>query len=679
MPLRTGPLVLTLLVTVGSTLAAQGTWNDNSTMQLVRRAVDARAHAPANALHDFEARAHGFLFFLAQLGDQGLTEPPRLIRADQLELEVYWKAPGASKQRIIGWRDRIALPTDIVYHRDHLGIVTNGFGDRIRIGEGDEVRGVPHPLAPSGPSLYDYALEDSLTLRLPGRTVRVQAIAFRPKDPSAPRVVGTLYVDADDGSLVRFRFSFTRAAYRDPTLEDITVSLENGLWNGTYWLPRAQELEIRRRTTWLALPARGIIRAQWKIDTYRFDVGLADARFLGPEITSAPPAVRDTFPWSGSLDSAVAAVRGSDETVDLRAVRARVASLAAAHALGGLPRAAFGVGGVSDVIHVNRVGGFTPGIGYVVRPNLTTTLSAWVGYGASDHRALGRLRTSVDHEGVTWSLSVSRVLRDVGDEPVISPILNSMLAQELGDDFGDYVLATRGEAAAEWRIGTYGQVRVAAGIEQTASVSTAATPASGAYRPNPALGAGRIEFGTVHVRTTDASSRRHVAVTVEGGRGQASGDGYMRVRLSGAWAIDAGETEIVASGWAGWASDAVPPDRAFVLGGRGTLVGMPFRAFGGRTAVLGRLEWRIPVPFAAIPLGPYASTGKRIEVAPFVAAGWAARPLTGFPWAATGVRPTFGVAADVIDGLLHLEGGWSPRDHAVGVTADIRRSLWPVL
>src|SRR2546426_5758072 len=103
--------------------AAAQTWNTDSGLALVRRAIARRTLAAGDtALRDYKAQAHGFLFFLGQFGE-GLTEPPRLVKADQLELEVYWKAPGLSKQRIVGWRDRAELPTDIAYHRDHLGII----------------------------------------------------------------------------------------------------------------------------------------------------------------------------------------------------------------------------------------------------------------------------------------------------------------------------------------------------------------------------------------------------------------------------------------------------------------------------------------------------------------------------------------------------------------------------
>jgi hypothetical protein len=127
-------------------LAAQA-WDDPDGLALVRRAVERRAAARGEAsLESYRTRAHGFVFFLAQVG-AGLSEPPRLVKADELAVEVYWQAPDRSKQVILGWRDGAYLPTDIEYHRDPLGIVTNDFGDVIRIGEGDEVRDVVHLLA----------------------------------------------------------------------------------------------------------------------------------------------------------------------------------------------------------------------------------------------------------------------------------------------------------------------------------------------------------------------------------------------------------------------------------------------------------------------------------------------------------------------------------------------------
>ena len=92
------------------------------------------------------------MLFLAEIGPDPAAAP-RLVKADELQVEVYWEAPNRSKQTVTAWRERRFLPTDIRYHRDHLGIVTGDFGDAIRLGEGDEVRDVVHPLSPVGPAL----------------------------------------------------------------------------------------------------------------------------------------------------------------------------------------------------------------------------------------------------------------------------------------------------------------------------------------------------------------------------------------------------------------------------------------------------------------------------------------------------------------------------------------------
>src|SRR2546428_683899 len=211
--MRVAVAALALGALVPAPAAAQA-WNSGPALELARRAVLRRGGAVADSsLHDYKAQAHGFLFFLGAFG-QGLADPPRLVKADQLELEVYWKAPASSKQRVIGWRDQAQLPTDINYHRDHLGIIQNNFGVAMRLGEGDEVRDVPHPLSPAGPDIYDFALDDTTTIMLPEREVRVVTLRVRPKDFTLPRIVRTLYLDVETADLVRVRCEVEEIAGR---------------------------------------------------------------------------------------------------------------------------------------------------------------------------------------------------------------------------------------------------------------------------------------------------------------------------------------------------------------------------------------------------------------------------------------------------------------------------------
>ncbi len=303
-------------------------WNTDAALALARRAAVRRSGAAADTtLRDYKAQAHGFLFFLGAFGE-GLAGPPRLVKTDQLELEVYWRFPASSKQRVVGWRDQAQLPTDITYHRDHLGIVQNNFGTAMRLGEGDEVRDVPHPLSPVGLDIYDFALGDTTLIVFPEREVQVVALAVRPKAFDLPRIVGTLYVDAASADLVRMEFNFTPRAYLDPELEDVSIVLDNALWEQRYWLPYRQEIEIRRRATWLDVPVRGIIRARWEIDGYVLNVGLAQSWFAGEEITFLPKAERDSFPWKVPIGAALEGVAEPVRRGDRGAGRRRAARAA---------------------------------------------------------------------------------------------------------------------------------------------------------------------------------------------------------------------------------------------------------------------------------------------------------------------------------------------------------------
>ncbi|MDH5198292.1 MAG: hypothetical protein OEY20_13695, partial [Gemmatimonadota bacterium] len=542
--------------------------------------------------------------------------------------------------------------------------------------EGDEVRDVPHPLAPDGPETYDYQLVDSLRIELPGRTIRALEIAFRPRDFAEPRIVGSLFLDADGGELVRMQFSFTRAAYLDESLEDIAVILENGLWDGRYWLPRQQEIEIRRRTTWLDVPARGIIRGRWDVDGYVFNQDPPGAVFLGPEIVATPSA-RDSFDWRESLDDAVAAELGPRPTLRMDDVRIVAQRLAGPRSISGLRTHGPSVESASEVLHVNRVEGMAIGVGYVVRPAAgPLRIRGWGGYGFSGHRVTGGVALSYQLGGWRLGLSGRREIRDFADTPAISGVLNSFLAQELGQDYGDYVLLDRARIEAAARAIVVGVAFVA-----TDSLMGAAQPLTGTYRPNAPLGSGDWWTADVAVggRTGGiVGGYARGSVAVEGGAQR--GRRYVRLVGRGAAEQALGPGRLGLRADVGWGSDDLPPHRLFVLGGRGSLVGEPYRAYGGRTAVVARLEWSVALPAPAIALGRYASTGRQLGLAPYVAAGWTARPLTDLPWRASdGIRPVVGVTVEAFHRLLLVEFGWGVRDGGLEVTVDVRRDLWPML
>ena len=691
MPRRSAPPLVPLCI-VASILgiaasprrgAAQD-WDSPTVLNLVDRAIIRRSAAFADtALRDFSARAHGFVFFLGQIGE-GLSEPPRLVKADQLELQVYWKAPNLSKQIVQGWRDRQDLPTDIQYHRDHLGIALNNFPDRIRLGEGDEVRDVPHPLAPAGPDLYQYALTDSLTIQLPDRAIQVYQIAVRPRDFTAPRLVGSMFLDVDQGDLVRMAFEFTRAAYLDAQLEDITVAIENSLWAGRWWLPYRQEIAIRRRGTWLDFPVRGIIQGRWEIDGYRFNQGVDEYLFQtpGPEIVFAPPEVRDSFPWPDSLGAAIRDVGRPARVEDFAGVRAQVRAVAVGHAIDGLRRTQLGGSSVSDFAHFNRVEGLALGLGATLRGgDDATTLHVRAGTATATTLVTGAAQLVVRHGAWTWRAGGAREVRDLGDEPVVSGVVNSLSAQETGADFGDYFLATTGAASADLALGGRTTLRLAAGWERIGSLATHATWARGSFGPNPPVGAGdwtRVQLSLRRLAPSFTTARSLSGrLEVEGGAGP---DRFLRAYGDLRWQVPAWSGWLVARASAGAATAGLPAYRAFVLGGRGTLLGEPFRAYAGRASAWGTLELRLPVGVPEIPLGSFAGTGRSATLIPFLAAGWAGEPIRGaFGTPSRGLVPVAGLGVGWFHDMIRFDAGWGLGTGRLGMAVDVSRDFWDIL
>jgi len=672
------------LALVGARRAAAQQWDSPEALALVQRAIARRGASLADtALTDFSARAHGFVFFLGQIGE-GLSEPPRLIKADQLELEVYWRAPDRSKQIIIGWRNHPYLPTDINYHRDHLGIAMNNFADRIRLGEGDEVRDVPHPLSPGAPALYQYALVDSLEIRLPDRAIEVYELRVRPRDFAAPRIVGSLFIDRTFGDLVRMTFNFTRGAYLDAQLEDISVSIENSLWDGRFWLPVHQEIEIRRRATWLDFPARGIIRGHWDIDSYRFNQGVPDSVFrFGPEIVAAPAAVRDTFPWTDSLDAAVRDVAQPARLADFAKIRAQATAIAMGHVLTRLNQTEFAGVSVSDFAHVNRVEGLALGAGLDHRSaDLANVLRLKVGAATATPLLVGGASVSSRHGPVTYQAGGFREVRDMGDVPVVSGVMNSLLAQEFGVDYGDYSLASGGSASVTRALSGRTTLGLSLGYERVDSLAVHYRWARGAFdRPNPGADAG--DYGVARLslarRSGSFATERELSGRAEleaatGAREYARAYGELR------WQIPAGPTHVIIRAAGGAATADLPRQRAFLLGGRGTLLGEPFRSAAGRAMAWTSAEWQFPIPAPAVPLGSYGGTGRTATLAPWVALGWTGGAIAGLPAAPTrGARASVGVGLGLLHDLLRVDAGVDTRTGRFAGSVDVSRVFWDIL
>lgn len=512
--MTTGMLILLAPVA----MAAQD-WNSPRAESLATHATAVRAAQLADSgLKSYKAEARGYLTFLAQLG-KGFPDPPKIVRADQIASDIYWKAPASSKQLIKGRRDTLLLPTDINYHRDHLGIVQNNFPSIIRIGDGDEVEDVPHPLSASGLKDYDFSVGDSLQIRLGDRTLDVVQLRFRPRDQNAARAIGSVYVDRESGAVVRMAIGFTRAALKDKDLEDLSVVLESGLIDGRYWLPRRQEVEIRRTGTWLDYPARGIIRGRWDIDDYQVNVPVDGVFDTGPEIEAARGAAitreglirTKQFTFTGAvLDSIPADVRAfasgdvsrlHDEVNGL--VRAKTVERAQSFALAG--------SSASQFVHENRVEGIALGVAATVHPTPRLSVNAGTGYGFSDHQWKPHgAATYTTSYGASVTASAYRTLHDVSIVPERSGLINSFAAQEYGSDFTGLFSARGGALTLAAPSGMAIRPTVELALEDQGMVQVNAVPASGRYEPAQPATPLREARATLHLDAPRFLSLIHI-------------------------------------------------------------------------------------------------------------------------------------------------------------------------
>lgn len=667
-------------------------WNSPRARALAEHATERRAAQLADtALRNYKAEARGYLTFLAQMGE-GFTQPPKVVRTDQIASDIYWRAPNFSKQLIKGRRDTLLLPTDIRYHRDHLGIVQNNFPSIIRLGEGDEVRDVPHPLSAAGLKEYDYALRDSLQIQLGPRTLNVYEVRIRPKDERAPRAVGSAYIDRESGEVVRLTLSFTRAALKDPSLVDVSVVLDNGLIEGRFWLPHSQEIEIRRTGTWLDYPVRGIIRGRWEISDYEVNQMLP-IDFNGPEIqlvsgatyTASGAVSSPGYKFSGGiLDSLPPDVRAASDE-DVQKVQEEARALVRAQALARARTPAISGRRISDFIHANRVEGIALGAG--VSQGLGNGFALHVGttYGTSDHewKPHGGL-SFVRPSGAGIDFMAYRELREAGDVAERSGVINSFAAQNFGSDYSD-LYRVRGSAIT-WRSSALAPIqgRLQLAWEREDSTAVHATPASGQYEP--AFRAlpwrqVRLTLGTnVPTHAFLGGTELTLSIRADGIRGHRLDfsdptHDFLRGVLDGEVTRAFGTQTLVLRTLAGGVTHSdhfniIPLQHLLYLGGPVSAPGYDFHELWGRAMFSQRVEWQFKVPFPSVPLATWGRAPGSLTLAPYTNVAW----VEGFDW-----KPSVGVGALSIFDLLRVDVARGLHKGRWTFNLDVNRAFWPVL
>ncbi len=584
-----------------------GQWNDDRVLELIARArAERHSLAVDSTFRSYVGEARGYAYFLIDRPD---SDEVTLVKADQIAIEVFWRAPNQTGQRIVGLRDEKVLPTNINYHLDHLTVVQDDFGDFIRLGDGDEVEQVLHPLGPDAPRVYDFQLVDSLTVEYGAGTDRtlVYEVHVRPKEHEQPGFIGSLFLDRNTSAIVRMTFTFTPASYVDPYLDYIRISVDNALWDGKYWLPYRQEAELRREMPELDFLAGSIIRGRFEIGRYDFNAEIPNPALLGRRVTAVPRAQREAYPFERGLFDDLDE-QGIAPSPTMEQIRAQARQIIQDRYLSGLGPLRLHLGSASSAIHYNRAEGLFLGAGLSLRPTGDLLLRASGGYATARGEPAGSLTATGGPDPVVPTVEIHwNQVRDVGQGLTASGFTNSLATATGVNDYLDPFFS-RG-IGLSFRSRTSGRTRLGLRWERHESAKDVVSDVPGtdlrAVRSidEGILGAVDLEYpirlpwdgsGTFTATGARFETRNFAAL-----RGDAS---WTLQDRSARW-----HGEVHAS--AGLVTSEAPVQELFLLGGRETLPGHRYREFVGDRFWLVRAEGTFPLRPPWVSLRAFAGVG----------------------------------------------------------------------
>ena len=501
---------------------------------------------------------------------------------------------------------------------------------------------MPHPLSGLGMQNYDFALTDSFAIGSGSQRIQVYEVKVRPKDDRQPRVVGAIYLDASGAQVVRMNLSFTRAAFLDKALEQLSVVLENRLVAGNFWLPSRQEIEIRRTGEWLDYPVRGIIRGRWEIGDYHFDLALPPAIFAGPEIVQVPADQLKQFPWKGAvLDSLPPDVRAVTDA-DIARVQDEAHALVRRQALARAEKVSISARNVSDLARFDRVEGFAVGAGLSKQLGLGWSATARGRYGLDDRSGKGTVQLAWQQpSGFGLRLFGGRDFRDVGDEVERSGAVNSLAAQEFGNDDTDPYLVQGAGIGLDFPTAFGARWKLDGAIERQSFLTTHARSVVGNFQETVAAPTRRILrvsltearppslwwFGTELGVRSEGRAGWDLHPTT-GTLGTATSLRTLRASSTADIELPVGRYRFVSrtTGAVLWSSGFDPEQELVYIGGPVSAPGYDYHSILSRAAAIEHLEWRFPVPFPAFSLGRFGRVPSSATLAPFVHSVFAAAP-----------------------------------------------------
>jgi hypothetical protein len=232
------------------------------------------------------------------------------------------------------------------------------------------------------------------------------------------------------------------------------------------------------------------------------------------------------------------------------------------------------------MMRYNRAEGLFAGVGSLVRPLTGVVVRAQVGYAFARGHLAGSLRIGGSEPGAAPDLLLhANQLRDLGPIPGAAGLVNSLSAAAGGPDYLDPFFATGARVSLPVRR-DLALFTASLSVEQHHSATVAVANEAGLRPVRP------VEEG---IRST-LSTRAEIAPVGSSWRlvGHVTAAAFERRRyltlgLESAWNRDAAwkDLGIGITAQAGAVTSEAPPQELFLLGGRETLLGHPYREFVG--------------------------------------------------------------------------------------------------
>lgn len=568
----------------------EATWNDVRSLDLINAAIEARQAGRYSDVDRFAAYAEGQVHYLAEYGDDAGDQ---VVRSDRIALELLWQRGVGSLQTIVGRRYVSWIPTKIKYHIDHLSLVVDNFGDRIRIGDGDEVRDVLNPVAAGAPGVYDYRLVDSLSIFIGGKITELFRVEVRPRSLDSAAVVGTLDIERKSFALARLAVTFTPISYVDPTVRSVSVDLQNALVGNRVWLPAVQHVEVRRQVRFLDMPFGGTIRTSYRVLSWDLDPPDDVTIPLGNRVRSVNDRdLKRYMGWRTNEPDGAPQLVHADSALFER-IRSDAIRVVRGRYLGGTSRLRLSIPTISSLLRVRRAEGLYMGSGVRYDLNGHWFVAAEGGYalGPEMVEGSGLIAGRFGQFRLGFEGFVDQPA-DIGPWSAASGLIATGSALIRGEDFVDPFFETGGRAWVQYPVGG-GMVKLAVSTAEQEAATLELNPL-GDTRPRPLsrIRQGRdtrASIGWTRDLEPFAGSNLSSQVNIDLA---ATGDfSYTR------WVAEfsAIPTEPDADwGWEGrggfgLVTGDAPPQRLLLIGGRRTLPGFEFRSFTGETAAFAQV------------------------------------------------------------------------------------------